>query len=76
MPSKEGGDAAGYSEIERQLPMPIDVQKFEKLYRPADTALRSTVEWQSAGRLKLQLAKLGAPDRWYRLNSDYRTKTF
>lgn len=76
LPTKEGSDAAGYSEVERQVPMPIAVQEFEKRYRPADPTLRSTVEWQSAGRLRLQLTKLAAPDRWFRLNSDYQTKTF
>jgi len=45
LPTKEGSDAAGYSEVERQVPMPIAVQEFEKRYRPADLKLRSTVEW-------------------------------
>ena len=58
------------TEAQTRVPKPIDP---EKMYK-GDSGSRSTFEWQSVGRIRIDLVKRVQPERWRRLTFSKKTK--
>ena len=66
--SLEEAKKLGLSEAQRKIPRPLKPED------PGRLDLRSKLEWQSVGRVRIDLAKLIAPARWQYIQANPSVK--